>query len=348
MGKARVVHVGPCDNFLPGYIEFLKKHFEFDEHFFLLDSNIGDSTLIKSDNVVLSERTKISRLLHFFRFLRHAFYAEKIILHGLNDIRMVQLLFLCPWLLPKCYWVIWGWDLYVYKLGDETKAWQLEEFFRRSVIKRVKGLVTYVPGDVNYARKWYGASGKYYECLSYTSNLYKKHGGEKSNHGTLSIQVGNSGDPSNNHLEVFDYLRAYKDADISIFVPLSLGERKYTELVAKKGYEIFGDKFKPLFDFIPHQEYLDMLSMIDIAVFNHERQQGMGNIITLLGMGKKIYLRKTVTPWDMFSGLNIKIFDVKEIDLELLSESDQKNNIKILKNYFSEENLIKQLKALFD
>lgn len=43
----------------------------------------------------------------------------------------------------------------------------------------------------------------------------------------------------------------------------------------------------PIVDFMDFNEYINFLSTIDIAIFNHKRQQGMGNIITLLGMGKK-------------------------------------------------------------
>jgi len=46
---------------------------------------------------------------------------------------------------------------------------------------------------------------------------------------------------------------------------------------------IFREKFKPLVDFIPFDEYLNLLAKVDIAIFNHKRQQTMGNITTLLG-----------------------------------------------------------------
>ena len=36
-----------------------------------------------------------------------------------------------------------------------------------------------------------------------------------------------------------------------------------------------------------NKDYIQFLNQIDIAVFNHNRQQAMGTIRSLLGMGKK-------------------------------------------------------------
>lgn len=41
---------------------------------------------------------------------------------------------------------------------------------------------------------------------------------------------------------------------------------------------------------MPFEEYLGLLAKIDIAILNHKRQQAMGNITTLLGLGKKYIL----------------------------------------------------------
>ena len=46
---------------------------------------------------------------------------------------------------------------------------------------------------------------------------------------------------------------------------------------------------------MPFNQYLEFLGKIDIAIFNHRRQQGFGNAITLLGLGKKVYLNSVST-----------------------------------------------------
>ena len=42
---------------------------------------------------------------------------------------------------------------------------------------------------------------------------------------------------------------------------------------------------------LPLSDYLKILGKIDIAIFNHERQQAVGNITSLLGLGKKVYIK---------------------------------------------------------
>ena len=64
--------------------------------------------------------------------------------------------------------------------------------------------------------------------------------------------------------------------DIQIICPLSDGNKEYAEAVINKGKEIFGCNFKPLQEFIPFEQYLDIVSKIDVAIFKHDRQQAIG------------------------------------------------------------------------
>ena len=74
----------------------------------------------------------------------------------------------------------------------------------------------------------------------------------------------------------------------------------------------------------------------------------MGNIITLLGLGKKVYLRQDITTWQFFLEKEIKVYNIDNIELELISEQIKKQNQKKIKDYFSENNLKKQLERLFN
>jgi hypothetical protein len=98
---------------------------------------------------------------------------------------------------------------------------------------------------------------------------------------------------------------------------------------------------------MPFGKYLDFLGTIDIAIFAHRRQQAMGNIISLLGMGKKVYVRKDITPWTLFSEIGVKVFDFSNIDLVTIKNEVRNENVKIIKSYFSKETYISQLKLLF-
>ena len=128
-------------------------------------------------------------------------------------------------------------------------------------------------------------------------------------------------------------------------MPLSYGDKKHAQAVIQQGQQWFGDKFKPLTEFMPFDEYLTLLGTIDIAIFNHKRQQAMGNTITLLGLGKTVYIRNDVSQWRFFKNKNIVVGDVQK--LSNLDALNIENNQEKVKEYFSKEKLIEQLERLY-
>jgi len=73
----------------------------------------------------------------------------------------------------------------------------------------------------------------------------------------------------------------------------------------------------------------------------------MGNTTTLLGLGKKVYMRSDVTPWLLFSRLGVRVFDVEQLDINYLGEDEAEQNKEIISDYFSEKKLIEQFAKIF-
>lgn len=335
MKKGQILHVMILDKFLPPFIDFVDKHFGRQNHHyvFITSKKYGFGLTPKHNVEFLHTNDDI-----FITLLKYMRDAKKIILHGLWRDKVDRLLYFNQELLKKCYWVMWGGDFYFPKTRSKI---------RHEVIKNMGHFITYIKGDYELAQKWYGAKGKYHECFMYPSNLYKEYDIKQKEHTTTNIQLGNSADPTNNHIDVLNQLIKYKNEDIKIFAPLSYGDQKYAQDVIKKGKELFGDKFIPLIEFTPFEKYLEFLADIDIALFAHKRQQAMGNIITLLGLGKKVYMRSDITPWQLFDSLDVKVYDIANIEMDVVDERIKKENQKRIKEYFSEENYLKQLKKLF-
>lgn len=346
----KILHVCGLDKFIPPFISYIEHNFEVGNHHFWLNGDHERYIVEQQEYITKVGNGKYAKIIGYLKLIIQMHRAKKIILHGLFDIKLVALLCVMPWLLEKSYWVMWGGDLYVYKLGERNRSWRIKEWFRRPVIKKMGHLVTYIEGDVELARQWYGAKGQYHECLMYTSNLYKEYDAPEKTSKVINIQVGNSADPSNNHIEVFEKLLPYKNDDICIYVPLAYGNPMHAQRVIKQGVEWFSDKFVAQTDFMPFPKYLEFLGTIDIAIFNHKRQQAMGNTISLLGIGKKVYMRNETSQWNFFYDLGVVVIDVNTdgLDLNLLSAEVCKNNVGNIKKYFSEENLNKQLLCLFE
>lgn len=339
------LHIIPNEKFTEPYIEFVNNNFSEKEHLFIiLGKGIGNK--IKTRTNVIELLTKDPRIL-----INKIYKSKKIIIHGLFNRNLVLMLFFQPWLLKKCYWVIWGGDLYRYKRERKGFKSHLLEFMRKYVIKNMGGLITHIKGDYELAQEWYGAKGKYYYSFMYPSNLYKEYDMPKNkSDNKIYIQIGNSADPSNNHTEMIMKLSKYKDKDIKIICPLSYGNVEYREEIIKLGKDILGDKFIPLVDFMPFEEYLKILARIDVAIFNHERQQAMGNITTLLGLGKKVYIRDDITTWTFCEEHGLKVYssngDFGDLFKEM-AEKDKEMNINNVKEKFSEEKLKKDWDNIF-
>lgn len=342
MSRWEILHICLLDKFIPPFIEFIKDNFDFKRHIFYLSGDIDTHPVTTSTNVLLFNGR--GRL---FKLLPAMYGARKIIIHGMFDPGVVKLLALQPWLLNKCYWVMWGGDLYHYKLRKFNNHENTYERIRAFVIKRLGHLVTYVKGDYELAQKWYGAMGQYHECLMYPSNIYKAPPPSSKSDQYINLLVGNSAEATNNHLKVFESLKPLMHKGVRIYCPLSYGDSDYAALIANTGKNLFGEQFVALLDFMPIEKYLGLLEKIDIAIFAHNRQQGMGNTITLLGLGKKVFMRSDVTQWELFTNLGICVYDVNNIEISLEKDPNLDKNIKIISAYFSTHNLAKQYNEIF-
>ena len=156
--------------------------------------------------------------------------------------------------------------------------------------------------------------------------------------------------PSNNHLEILSKFVQIKDTDIQIICPLSYsGDSVYINSVVEMGKELFGDKFVPLLNYIEPEEYTDLLWNIDIAIMNHDRQQGIGHIVPLLYFKKKVYVRSTTTSYEYFKDIGCQLYDILSIgnfyesDLRIDAAKLTTNHL-IIGKLFSE----KACKALWD
>lgn len=345
MGNLMNVHVMAADKFIEPFIAFIDENFDLENHTYLVTPFKHE---VQARENVVFLNASLGRWKKLFVQVSFFYKANKIILHGLFDIRMVIFLFFQPWLLKKCYWVMWGGDLYCYMQKRNDWRWKLKEWVRGVVIKRIGHLVTYIPGDVDLAREWYGAKGEYHECFMYPSNLYKEYIIPDKKGSSKNILLGNSGDPSNNHFELFDKLLPYKDDDIKIYCPLSYGDEHHIQDVVKKGHALFGSKFIPLLEFMPFEKYLELLGQVDIAMFGHKRQQAMGNTITLLGLGKKVYMRNDVTSYEYLCQVGFEVFSVDDMDIsKALTIESSVNNKRLCKKLFNKHYLVYGLKEMY-
>ena len=237
---------------------------------------------------------------------------------------------------------MWGGDFYF----PETKS-----KIRHEVIRKMKSYIVSNRNDIEYIKKNYSAtienlyhSQLYPTCISYIEENLDI----SSNANIIKIQVGNSATPTNKHEEIFRILENYKDKDIEILTILSYGEEKYKNQIVNLGREIFGDKFKPIVDFMDFNTYKKFLQQIDIAVFNNNRQQAGSNIKLLAGYGKKLYISKENSFYHELKNDGIVICDIDKFNIELLDKESLENNKKLALKLYSIDALLNSWKEIFD
>lgn len=344
MRQGTVLHLFGWDKkFVLPFRDLIHEHFADGRHQFIIYGDVVVNDLPASPDT----RVMPSILENVVSMTWAMTKADKIIIHGLFSNHLLYLLAMQPGLLQKCYWVMWGGDLYTHDAPVKDWRSQKNSFLRHFIVRRIGHFITYIKGDFEIAQQWYGAKGAYHHCLMYPSNLYREFVMRQKQGQTINILVGNSADPTNRHAEVFAKLTAYSHEDIQVLCPLSYGPVDNAERITRLGKDLFGDRFVPLPDFMPFTNYLELLGQIDIAVFAHKRQQGMGSTITLLGLGKTVFMRTDVTPWKSFAELGVTIFDVDQLNISRLSPDEAQRNRQIISEAFSEAALLSQLAEVF-
>jgi hypothetical protein len=167
-----------------------------------------------------------------------------------------------------------------------------------------------------------------------------------------NILIGNSSSFENNHIEVIDYLSELDLDSRKIICPLSYGNSEYAVEIIKYGNKILPNNFEPLKNFMKIEEYNEIISTCSVVIMNHLRQQAVGNIIIMMYFGAKIFLNKENPVYEFFKNKGAIIFSINELNNQVintkLSEEEIKKNRQILKEYWSEDIMIKKTEKLIE
>jgi hypothetical protein len=161
------------------------------------------------------------------------------------------------------------------------------------------------------------------------------------------ILLGNSASLSNNHLDALEMLAELDLAGRRVVCPLSYGDAAYGRAVAEAGRRRFGRAFVPLLQFMPLEKYNAILGNCSVVVMNHNRQQAMGNIITALWLGAKVYLNEDTTVWKYLRRIGAKVRSIRRelrrdnpAALDPLPEEAVEKNREVLLREFSYDRVL--------
>lgn len=334
-------------------------------------------TYVKNTDLVFMDAARLKRAFRSDN-------CQAVIFHTLHE-RSLPLLAAVPKGKPTV-WLGWGFDYYGRLLSDAypnglllPRTAALKEQLRKEglsfqklptkVVNRLRSLVAKLLGrsmsfspnslqrldyfipiiepEYSLARSlnpWLRAE---YVCWNYGTVEDDMSNGTMVASPGRDILIGNSASFENNHLELFELLAGSFDLEgRKLVTPLSYGNPWYAEKVIAEGSRLFGDQFVPLTDFLPKEQYIEILDSCDHVFMNHLRQQALGNICIMMLKGAKIYLN-SVNPlcsWLSEQGAFIESIDGANQDspgklqvLHPLSDTQRQVNRHIIMGHWGRE-----------
>jgi dTDP-N-acetylfucosamine:lipid II N-acetylfucosaminyltransferase len=313
-----IIHIFISENLYSlKYMKFLEDNFDLSSSRFVFKKRSGKDYEY-SDNFkgkIFYPRNNIQLV---YRLLPELRSSSRILFHQLPYGPATLLWNLFPGLLAKVTWIIWGGDVYLYRQKNKSLSARFYEWSRKMLIRRIQRIASFVPGDYEIIRKAYGIKADYLPCM-YPLPVDFMHTviSPDPDHakGVLRILAGNSGNPSNLHHEILAKLEPLKNSSIRIYCPLSYsGNPDYINTVIEHGEKIFGPGFIPMIELLDPDKYLNLLYNIDVAIMNHDRQQGLGNILPLLYFGKRVWMRSGTSSFEYLKSLGCRLYDIQSIN----------------------------------
>lgn len=167
-----------------------------------------------------------------------------------------------------------------------------------------------------------------------------------------SVLLGNSGDPTNNHLDAMALLhKTGYSGEIYAFLSYG-GTADYVTKVKNGGMKMFGSRFHPITDFLSFEDFNQIIQTCGNMIMYHERQQAMGNIYQGLLNGCKVYLSETSVTYKYLKSVGYIVFSMqKDLDLynltSMLTVEQVSHNRQLLNRFVSIEAAYKKIDVIY-
>jgi hypothetical protein len=352
-GPIRYVHMMFNQMYVSSFIEFVNVEFSAEEHCFVIFKGFPHHRLSppSQKNAYLVDSNTLVPVLD-----QVMASAQKVLIHGLFHGEILDYFLDHPAYLQRCYWSIWGGDVYQEAARPE---WFLKK--KRRFAQAIRGFIVGPNGDFDFVKALYGLEEKRCFHAIYVNPLGKKvlepHRPAapvaRDPGKPVVVQINNSADPS--IVEMLEKLHRFCEENIRIRVIASYGEPHHVQNALTTGSNLFGEKFEAIHQMLSPEAYAALLAQVDILVLNQPRQQGLGNTYAMLYLGKKVFVRRDITTWPFLrETYGIHLYDTLGIDTlsyEALVAQDlaalQQNRVR-MEPFFDIPRLRRQWGAVFE
>ena len=325
------------NKFVPAYSNMLHKHMKESSHRFVY---LGD----RLQNEERQLKFISSNIVSIFKLVFGFNNFDKVVFHSVPRFRTLFLLIIAMFITrpsqSKLFLVLWGGE--IYHLSKSLKD-KLKSRLSRKYLNLFCGFITYIKKDYEVARRLCKYKVEFVDLGGfYPSNIvepFEMNTFVKSE-GTTNILIGTSALARNNHISIIQHLENFSfEKNVKFYFPLSYGDKAYGDSIAQIAKQKLGtNNVVILGEFMTLEEYRKILASMDIAIFHHLGQQGMGNIRFLLFSGADVYLNRDSTSYEYLDDLGFEICVIDDFSVD-----KKTNNRELAAKCFSlESTLIKQ------
>lgn len=239
-----------------------------------------------------------------------------------------------------------GYNLRISFLFDLiTNLWtQVKLMNFKKILRKIKYYSTIIPNEKQIVEKFFKINARYvrYNYGSIGNFIQNRIININYNITKANILLGNSGAPTNNHIEIIKVLSKKNLSGKKVITPLNYGNKEYIKYINTFGTKKLGNNFVPLLKFLDRSEYFDIISACSVCIMNHYRQQGMGSTLYMLFNGAKVFLSEKNPAYYYLKDIGVIIYSI-EHDLigssneDVFSElplNSKENNRKIIEEIF--------------
>lgn len=329
-----VFFINKTNGFPKSMISFMEANFpEINKSYYTIDRRNEE------DLPNLSNVHRISSYKEFItnkELINDIITADKIIVSGVFTFQYILPLY-GKKIMKKTYWQFWGGDYEVLRNNKLSVKLKLRKQIVSRCIKNSKGIILLTEPEKEIFKEIFGeiADNRFYAVVvpprqELDDIVARVRTRRKENMSTI-IVIGNSATKSNQHFDIFDKMSYLDLENAIIYCPLSYGDDQYRKRVIKRGKELFDNKFIPITEYMSYEKYVEFLNSCDVGIYNHNRQQALGNISLMLNLGKKVYTSDTVKKY--YEQFGYRLHSVSELgsisikDILNHSIEDVENNI---------------------
>jgi dTDP-N-acetylfucosamine:lipid II N-acetylfucosaminyltransferase len=268
----------------------------------------------------------------------------------------------------KLCWCVWGGDIYNLPWGKNNNfepitssifkksySWQetiftlkvsfFYAFYKTKAWLKVNEVYTWMEEEFIFTKSCFAKQAThtffYYEGeVPYDSDLVIN----KNYKTEAYIILGNSGSPQNNHADILYFLNEIHFKK-KIVIPVSYGNKEYISRLKSHTKKYSNLTIQWVEEFMPIEQYNNLLANADAFIMYALRPQGMGNVFAIMNMGVPVYLNPKSAAYQALVSIGFNCYKAEDLAKEIIHQPEK--NKALIKLKFGHNQTKKIYRDLF-